>query len=70
MLPFAYTLPTSYLEAQSNHVGADAVLPPVKRSLPPSYSVSFDGVPGLRAQVKYTIRVELVKKRFWKRKYM
>jgi hypothetical protein len=69
MLTFAYTLPTYYLEQPQAHPGSDTTPQPIKRSLPPTYAVSFDGVPGLRAQVKYMIKVELVKKRLWKRKY-
>ncbi|KAG8928412.1 hypothetical protein FRC02_006932 [Tulasnella sp. 418] len=68
ILPFAYALPTTYHEDQP-HAPGDPAPPPIKRPLPPSYECEFDGVPGLRAQVRYMIRVEVTRKKIWKRKY-
>ncbi|KDQ20140.1 hypothetical protein BOTBODRAFT_51476 [Botryobasidium botryosum FD-172 SS1] len=39
-----------------------------QRPLPPTYEVHLPGVPGLRATVKYTINVTIVRKKFWNRK--
>lgn len=61
MLTFAYTLPTTYTENPTID-SPEAI----ERALPPTYQIAYDGVPGMRAQVRYVIKFKVDRKRLWK----
>ncbi|KAG8852944.1 hypothetical protein FRB96_008463 [Tulasnella sp. 330] len=61
MLTFSYTLPTTYTE-NSTIDSPEAI----ERALPPTYQIAYDGVPGMRAEVKYAIKFKVDRKRLWK----
>ncbi|KAG9022996.1 hypothetical protein FRB95_013869 [Tulasnella sp. JGI-2019a] len=60
MLTFSYTLPTAYTEHSTDSPE------PLERALPPTYEVAYDGIPGMRVAVKYTIKFRVERKRLWK----
>ncbi|KAG8945482.1 hypothetical protein FRC04_000767 [Tulasnella sp. 424] len=63
MLPFSYTLPLTFTE-DPPPIPPPPNPGPVERQLPPTYSVNYEGIPGVRAEVKYTIKVLVERKRF------
>ena len=64
MLPFSYQLPLTFSED-----GPDG---PAERQLPPTYLYHYEGIPGIRAQVAYSVKVLIERKVFLKisRKHM
>lgn len=63
MLPFSYTLPLTFTE-DPPPIPPPPNPGPVERQLPPTYIVHYEGIPGVRAEVKYSIKVQVERKRF------
>lgn len=65
MLSFSYTLPLTFDEEPPRIANEPVPVGTVQRQLPPTYLVQYDGIPGIRAEVKYAIKVHVERKRFW-----
>ncbi|KAG8916719.1 hypothetical protein FRC00_014478, partial [Tulasnella sp. 408] len=63
MLPFSYTLPLTFTE-DPPPIPPPPNPGPVERQLPPTYTVHYEGIPGVRAEVKYSIKILVERKRF------
>ncbi|KAG8971674.1 hypothetical protein FRB90_010428, partial [Tulasnella sp. 427] len=63
MLPFSYTLPLTFSEEPPPIPPPPNPGIPVERQLPPTYHVHYEGIPGVRAEVKYGIKVSVERKR-------